>query len=813
MRQVQFLEDVSQDLRYGLRLIVKKPAFALVAMVTLALGIGANTAIFSLVSGVLLRPLPYVDPDRLVRLTEYYPKGAYVILRDQCQTMEVAAVWPGDQFNIAEPGRTPIRVNGSMVSGNLFSVLGASADRGRVFTGEENSSGKDKVVILSNALWQTAFAGDPGIIGRFITVEGESRQVVGVMPDDFLYPTAETKLWVPLNLDLQTVNDYWGPEMPILGRLRPGTRPEQARQEVQNLIPSMLAACPFPKPPNWNRNSTIISLQQDIVGDARGKFLILLGAVGLVLLMACANVANLLLARSATRRKEVAVRVALGASRRRIISQLLTESVLLSIGGAILGLLLASEGLALLKTTLPIKTPRLAEVAIDWRVLLFTGGLAILTGLLFGLAPAFNASKVNLVDSLNAGGRRPTGGATSRVYNALVVAEISLAAVLMIGAGLLITSLWLLSHTDPGCRSENILSVEVSPDKFFSKDRAQCLSFYDELLHRVSSRPGVESVAAINSLPLSGDSPVLPLAVEDYRPGEAEAQSPLVWGGAITRGYIETMGIPLLQGRTFTDDDRVDTVGVVLVSASTANRFWPRQDPLGRRLRLVWEKEWRSVVGVVADVKQYGLDQSRPTYLSGEIYMPYSQAVVGRGKFPASMNLIVHTTGDPVALRQDVKTTVAGLNPNVPVGEPRTMKQIIASSISTPNSTTWLFSTFSALALLLGAVGVYSLISYSVAGRTHEIGVRMALGATGKDVLKMIVGQGLGLTLMGIGFGLAAALVLTRFLASLLYNVKPIDPLSFIIAPVVLIITALLATYLPARRATKIDPMVALRAE
>jgi predicted permease len=813
MGQINYFQNTMQDLRYALRMIAKNPSFTLVVMVTLGLGIGANTAIFSLVNGILLRPLPYREPDYLVRVTEYYPKGAVVILQENLKSVDVAAMWPGEEFNLAHSGQRPVRLSGTMVTANWFSVLGVNARLGRVFQTGEDSPGKDNVVILSHTLWENQFNSDPGIIGKWITLEGDSRQVIGVMPPDFRYPESDTRLWVPLKLYFQTVNDYWGPGMPLIGRLKQGARHEQARQEIQRLIPDIIAATPFAREHNWNKNSIVIPLQEDIVSGVRDNVLIFLGAVGLVLLMACANVANLLLARAASRQKEVAIRIALGASRWRIIRQLLTENVLLALCSGALGVFLGTQGLVLLKALLPAGTPRLEEVAIDWRVLVFTAVLAILTGLIFGLAPALKSSKVVLTKALSAGGRRSSGVGSGRVYNMLVVFETGLAVVLMIGSGLLIKSLVLLARTDPGFRSENILTVQVSPDKSFCKERTVCAAFYDELLRRMKAMPGVESVAATNSLPLSSDYPVIPLAVEGFNPTEGDAKFPLFRAGVITPDFNQVMGVPILAGRGFTDDDRADTLGVVLVSAATAQRFWPGQDPIGKQVKLVWEKDWRTVVGVVADVKLYGLDRDRPGYMSGEIYMPYTQAVVRRQGFPIDMYLVLHTRGEELSIGNELSNVVAGLNSDVPVGQVQKMEDVLAASISTPNSTTWLFSIFSAVALLLGTVGIYSLISLSVVERTHEIGIRMALGATTGDVLKLMLMRGMTLALLGIVLGVGAAFGLMRFLASLLYGVRPTDVAVFATVPVLLWAVALLASYIPARRATKVDPLVALRFE
>jgi putative ABC transport system permease protein len=806
------LEALAQDVRYGLRIAARKPGFTTVAILTLALGIGANTAIFSLVNGILLRPLSFPKPERLVSLTEDYAKGGFVLIAGESTTMEVAATLPGEEFNLAQPGQSPLRVTGTRATATFFPILGVGAELGRVFHAGEDSPGNDQVVILSHGLWQRQFGSDPEIIGRRITLDGEDREVVGVMPANFRYGSTVEALWLPLTLDPRNKGDFWGPVFPVIGRLKPGVSLEQARLELRRLVPEIIAASPFTEPPDWNSNSTVVSLQQTMVSNVRETLLLLLGAVGLVLVIACANVANLLLARAASRQREMALRVALGANRSRIVRQLLTESVLLALGGGLIGVVLAHSGLAALRNLLPANTPRLEEVAVDGRVLMFTAGLAILTGLLFGLAPALRSSKVGLVESLNAGGRGAGGDRKGRLHNGLVVAEMGLAVVLLTGAGLLIKSLWLLSGANPGFDPEQLVTVEITPDRTFSKDRSRCVAFYDELLKQARLLPGVKDVAAINSLPLSGDLAVLPAMVEDYPP-EPVAPAPLFWAGAITPTYMKVMAIPILAGRALSDADRTETAGVVLVTTSTARRFWPGQDPIGKHVKGTWENEWRTVVGVVADVKQYGLAEGRPGFLDGEIYMPLSQAIFGRRQFVASMTLLLRTYTPQLHIGQEVRNVVASLNSGVPVGEVRTMKAVVSASISRPTSVAWLFGFFSALALLLGALGVYSLISYSVAERRHEVGVRMALGATSGEIVKLVIGEGMVLTAIGVVSGVAAGIGLTRFLGSLLYNVKPLDVTILASVAIVLSVVALIATYIPARRASRIDPMAALRFE
>jgi len=666
--------------------------------------------------------------------------------------------------------------------------------------------------VLSHSLWQTQFAGERDIIGRRITLEGNIREVIGVMPPDFTFAANQSSLWIPLSLDPRNTGDYWGPQIPVFGRLRPGAALNQARQELTELMSRIVAACPYHMPAGWNKDVTVIPLQQDVVRDMQAKLLILLGAVSLVLLIACAKVASLLLASWAGRTKELAIRGALGAGSSRIGRQLLTESVLLGLCGGGLGLLLARYGLLTIKAFLPADTPRLAAVGIDGNVLLFTSGLGILTGLLFGLAPALNSWRLDVVRSLNTGSRGSSRGGGGRVYNTLVIAEIGLAVVLVMGAGLLAKSLWFLARTDPGFRLQGVLTVPVTPNASFSKDRAACVSFYDELLRQVRALPGVEGAAAVNAMPLGDDIPVLPASVEDH-PGETGAPTPLLWSGAVTADYTRLIGIPILEGRGFTDGDRDDTAPVVLVTASTARAFWPGQDALGKHVKAVWERQWRTVVGVVADIKQYGLAQNKPAWIDGEIYMPYAQAVTGHRDFPSSMNLVLRVAPDTLNLTGEVRSLVSNLNADVPVGDVRAMKDVVSASIGASSSIAWLFGTFAAMALLLGSVGIYSLMSYRVAERTHEVGVRMALGARRSDVLLLIVGHAMVLAVTGVAIGSAAALGLTRLLAGLLYGVKPTDPATFAMAPLILLVVALLAAYVPAHRATRVDPMEALRFE
>jgi putative ABC transport system permease protein len=811
-----WLEDLLQDLRYAARTLRKNPGFTAIAALTLALGIGANTAIFSLVNGVLLRPLPYAQPERLVGTTQYYPKGPLVVMRQQSHTMELVGVSDNKEFNLTGSG-DPVRLIGNSVSADFFSMLGAQPAMGRTFHDGEDQPDKDRVVILSRALWEQRFNSDPNIVGKWITLEGEGREIVGVMPAEFRFPSPKTELWVPLHLDSRNTGDYWGDSyMALIGRLRPSATLEQARTELKTMRPLVLAAYAWRMPNNAFVGVSIVSLEEAIVGDARGKLLILLGAVSLLLLIACANVANLLLARATTREKEVAVRVALGASRWRILRQLITESVLLSVLGGALGLGVAVGGLSILKAALPPNTPRLADVALDGQVLGFTALLAIFTGVIFGLVPALGASKVDITGTLKSGGQRSATGGNHRASKLLVVGEVAVSMILVIAAGLLVKSLWILSGTSPGFRSERVVTARITPNESFCEVSGRCLAFYNELLDRTRAIPGVRGVAAVNGLPLGGGAEIIPSEVEDH-PTPTSVRPPMLWEKIVTSDYLQIMQIPLLRGRAFTDADSAEQAqAVVLVSKTTAERYWPGKDAVGEHLRPAWEKEWRTVVGVVGDVREFNIRTDSASWIDGVMYAPYGpHAIRGSGADapPAEMTLVIATAGDQVQIAGELKNTVASLNHDVPVSQISPLKNWVGEAMAEPRSTSALFAVFAALALLLGAVGIYGVISYSVAQRIREIGIRMALGARRQEVLLLVVGQGAKLALAGVAIGIAGGLMLTRLMSGLLYGVHASDPLTYAAVAVLLMFVALAACFIPARRAMQVDPMVALRYE
>jgi predicted permease len=809
----RWLDDLVEDARYGLRRMRKSPGFTAIAVLTLALGIGANTAIFSLVNGILLVSLPYPNPERLVSVTGTYPKGAFVAMREQVHTMDVAAYAEGHEFNLSGAGE-PVRLTGTLVSAELFSILGARPEVGRTFYPHEDTAGQDRYVILSYALWQQRFASDAGIVGRSIVLEGVSRQVVGVMPAAFRFPSTRTQVWIPLHNDPRNTVSFWADDfMPVIGRLHPGSTVQQAHAEIRVFQSHVRALFPWPMPAEWNANISAVPLLNGMVADVRARFLMLLGAVAMVLLIACANVANLMLSRSATRSKEIAVRAAMGAGRQRIVRQLLTESVLLASLGGLLGLLLAMKGLALLRATLPADTPRLADVQMDWRVLGFAGGLAILTGFVFGLAPALHLSRAALSESLKSAGRGAALSVSQHLRSGLAVTEIAFAVLLVIGAGLLIRSFWALSHVNPGFQAEHILTARITPNESFCSDAARCVSFYRSLLEHVQGLPGVSTAAFVNTLPLGGRVTKRTIELQDYV-SPIPGTSPLFWLDVVTPDYFGVMDIPILSGRGFASADASGNPPVAIVTAATAQRYWPRQNPVGKHIRFDREKDWYTVVGIAADVRAYNLQRNEPDWMNGTVYVPYSsKSTQENGHLPAQMTIAVRTKIDESEMSGMLRRAVASLNQEAPVSEVKTMRAVVSESVSTPRSTTFLFATFAGLALTLGTIGVYGVLSFLVSNRTREIGIRIALGAQRADVLRSVMGEGAKLALAGIALGIAGAFAVMRVLSGELYGVSAMDPLTFCGVAILVAVVAIAACYVPARRAMNVDPLVALRYE
>ena len=813
------LEGLMQDLRFGIRTLSRNPAFTAIAVVTLALGIGANTAIFGVVSGVLLRPLPFAQPDRLIATSSYYPKGPLGVMRARSRTMDLAGYsTDNEEFNWTGSGH-PVRLIGNEVSADLLSLLGSKAALGRTFHKGEDQPGADREVILSHALWQQRFGADPSVIGRFITLEGLDRQVVGVMPASFNFPSPKTQLWVPLDMDPRNIGDYWGSSyMPVIGRLRPGTTLQQARTELAGMRSAMLAAFPWRMPDDAFAHGTVISLAEDLVGDSKGKLLILLGAVFFLLLIACANVANLLLTRSISRRKEVAARVALGASRWRIVRQLLTESILLSLAGGLLGVLIAEYGLPILKFTLLSGTPRIEGASLDTTVLIFTALLTMVTSAVFGLIPARDSSNLQLTSALKSGGERGGTGANGGARAMLVIGEIAVSVVLVIAAGLCVRSLWKLSNVNPGFSSQQIVTARITPAKAFCDVPSRCFTFYQELISHTRTLPGVKDVAAVSSLPLgNGDGgEVLPVGIQAHptRPG---AHIPLFEEKIITPDYLRVMRIPILRGRSFTEADAAPGAeDAVLISKATAAKYWPGEDALGKHIRANWQQNWRTIIGVVGDVREFSMSKQTADWIDGVIYTQYGPHAIqssGSNAPPADMTLVIHAVGGRLDFAGALQGLIGQMNPNVAVSDVRTLENWVSNAVAEPRSTASLFTLFAALALFLGAIGVYGVMSYSVAQRTREMGIRVALGSKQQQVLYLVLAEGAKLALVGIAIGLVGALILTRFIASLLYGVGAADPLTFVGVAILSLLVGLAACAIPAWRATQVDPIVALRYE
>jgi putative ABC transport system permease protein len=809
--------DLSHDVRLGLRACAAHPAVTALAVLMLALGIGANAAIFSLVDGILFRPLPYADPDRLVSAWQVgAPKGAFSALRTASRSLDIEA-YAGD-FGYTLTGRDgdPVRLDGSPVSVSLFSMLGVKPRLGRLFRPDENAPVSGRLVILSDALWRQRFGADPGVVGRPIVLDGEARQVVAVMPPEFRFPSPGTQLWVPIVLDATRPETLWGDfYYEMIARLRPGATLAQARAEMRQFVPRVVKAFPWPMPPHWGEWNEVLPWQQHLVGDVQAKLLILFGAVALLLLIACANVANLLLARAASRQTEIAVRGALGAGRARIVRQLLAESLPLVAAGGALGLWLGARALQVFKWMLPPETPRLAEVTIDARVLGFCAALALSTGLLFALVPALRAARPDLDRALRSNSRRAgVANPRRRLSSVLVVGETALAVVLVIGAGLLWRSLWELSRLSTGFRPDGVLTARLRPSPELCAEPERCLDFYRRLLERARQLPGVREAALGDSVPLGGVGPTA-LAAEGS-PQYTTASPYHSWEFSVTPGYLRTMGIPLLAGRDFDDRDRASSRGVVIVSPALARALWPGRDPLGKRLRPAMGGGWRTVVGVAGDVREHALSPGAwADHTAGDVYFPASQ---GKVRAPSDMTLVLRVgrgprARDPRALVHDLRAMVASTPPGALVSEVRTMPEVLSLALAAPRSTAALFVLFSLLALLLGAVGLYGVISYGVAERTHEIGVRIALGARAGQVVGLIVSQGMLLAGAGLVLGTAMAAALGRLMTSQLHGIPPLDPPTYLAVATLLSAVAFAASYLPARRATRVDPQTALRSE
>jgi putative ABC transport system permease protein len=805
----------SQDLRYAVRMLLKNPGFTFIVVMALALGIGANSAIFSVVNAVLLRPLPFGEPEQLMMVWGVAGTGGdgRIVLsvpdikdiREQSSLLEYVAPYNGTGSMLANGDDTE-RLFGANVPADIFPLLRVQPVMGRTFTREEDVPGGPAVVVISQGLWQRRFGSDPAIIGKEIKLSGKSLTVVGVMPADFRFPVQNQKseYWQPISSSPSYVaaKDIRGSRsLRVVARLKPGVTTAQAESELAAI--GQRLAIQYPDT-NTGLSFRVTPLHEDIVGSIRPALLVILGAVGFVLLIACANVANLLLARASARHKEVAIRTALGASRMRIIRQLLTESLLLSVLGGALGLLLAMWGVDLLVAASPTDLPRVKEIGLDAQVLGFTALISILTGLLFGLAPALQSTKLELNESLKEGGRGSTDGLRrNRVRSLLVISEVALSLVLLVGAGLMIRSFVYLLNLSPGFDTQGVLITDVPLSRSRYPTGEQQAAFTRQAIERTRELPGVTSVAAVNIVPLSGDGRQSTFTIEG-RP-VPDGQEPDGEVTTVTPDYFRTMGIPLLTGRTFTEQDKTDSPSVVIISETLARRNFPGEDPLGKRLILDDEKPAYEIIGVVGDVRHEGLEkETYPGY-----YLSFYQAP------ERQVNLMVRSAPavDPSGLQLAVRNVIKQMDKEQLVWETKTMEQLRAESVARRRFNMMLLGIFAALALLLAAVGIYGVMSYSVTQRTHEIGIRLALGAQTSDVLRMVVRQGMTLALIGVALGLLTALAVTRVMASLLYGVTATDALTYAGVSVLLAGIALLACLIPARRATHVDPMVALRYE
>ena len=812
------LETLWQDVQYGVRMLVKNPGFTVVAVLALALGIGANTAIFSVVNAVLLRPLPYTDPDRLVYVLRTQPPimrgpisrpNFFEWQTEQKVFAEIAAFYP-ESYNLTGIEEAE-RISGVRVTDGFFKLFGVAPARGRFFLPEEDRAGGGRVAVIGYGMWQREFGADPQLIGRTISLNGEPYAVVGIAPPSFNFPR-RSEIWTPAVL-AEDKRDQGSNYLMIIGRLKDGVTVEQAQAQMNQV--AAVQAQEYPEH-NTNLSVTISPLLDEQVRSIRSVLLILLGAVAFVLLIACANVANLLLARATARQKEIAVRTALGATRGRVIRQLLTESVLLSLLGGCLGVLLSLWGIKLLVSLAPANIPRVQEVGLDQWVLGFTLLVSVVTGIIFGLAPALQVSTTNLNEVLKEGTRGATTGSPhrARLRRALVVIEIALSLVLLVSAGLLVASIRRVTEVNPGFNTQNLLTASVSFPRQPSADEAgaeaaaarevqEQASFLREAEGRISSMPGVQAVGAINDLPVAGQGSVNGDFNIEGRPQFKSGEAPVAEFRLITPGYFNAIGIPLLKGRTFNEADGPQAQVPIVINETLARRFFPGEDPLGKRL-LVLDDKPHEIVGVVGDARQWGLD--RPA--DPEVYFSYTQMAFGAGT-----TLVVRTSIEPGSLSEGLRRAVRDVSRDAPVYSIKTMNEVLAESTAQRRFNTILMTSFAAVALLMAAIGLYGVISYSVAQRVHEIGIRMALGAQFGDVMRMVLWQGFKLALAGVICGLFVSFGITRVMTSLLYGVSATDPLTFTLVSVLLTVVALLACYIPARRAAKVDPMVALRYE
>ena len=827
VRGLAFLETFLQDLRYGIRLLLKSPGFTAVAVLSLALGIGANTAIFSIINAVLLRPLPFEDPDRLVLIWHKWKMidlswGAvsapsFIIYRDQASSFERVAVVKNWSANLTGQGESE-RITGFLVSSSFFPTLGVQPALGRTFLQEEDQPGANQVVVLNDNIWKRRFGSDPNLIGKKIMLDGSSYSVIGIMPQSFDFPR-ENEMWAPIAFTPEELSDsnHSYENFMTIARLREDVSLQEAQAEMNTIAGRVQQQYPraYPKESEWGIG--VSSVRELLIGNVRPTLLLLFGAVGLVLLIGCANVANLLLARATARQKEIAVRLALGANRWRLMRQLLSESMILGLLSGALGLLIAFWVVGVIPKAIPSDVawflPNWNEVSIDNRVLGFTLGISLLTALIFGLVPGIQASRLDINESLKEGGRRGTSSVSSnRIRGILVISEVALALVLMTVAGLLIRSFSSLQALDPGLRTQNVLTMQLSLTKNKYANNRQTSSFYDRVLQQMASVPGVESAGIVSWLPLIFGDSMGSFFIEG-RPQEPGENNPHGSIRIASPGYFRAMGITLKIGRDFLERDTADATPVIIIDEMVAQSYWPNEDSIGKRVAVSREggrsnRLWRHVIGVVGHVRHQGLDVESKM----QMYIPSLQFQVPRID-QRTMYLVVRTTSDPMSMFPAVRSAIHAVDADQPVTKVATMEQVLSGSLSQRRLPMLVIAALAVLALVLTIVGIYGIVSYSVGQRNHEIGIRMALGASRGNVTALIVKQGLQLALIGVGIGLVAAFSLTRFIASLLYGVSATDLATFASVPLLLVGITALASYLPARRAARVDPMLALRTE
>jgi predicted permease len=819
------VETWLQDLRHGLRVLASQPAFTAVAIASLALGIGANTAIFSVTNALLLRPLPYEDADRIAILwqrspglgvaQDWFSTGQYLDIKTDNQVFTDVAATIGASVNLTGTG-IPERIDGARVSSSLFPLFGAKAAAGRVFTADEDAPGKPPVVILSNGFWKRRFGSEPSVVGRSLTLNGNSFTIVGVMAADFVFnkeimPAVNgiqnVDFLLPLALNETARANRGGEDFNIFAKLKPGVTMEKAQADMNVLAARMKKDYPQNYPPNGGLTVSVVPLINQVVGDVRLALYVLLGAVGLVLLIACGNVANLLLSRAAVRQKEMAIRAAVGASRERIVRQLLTEAVLLSVFGGALGLVLAIGAVGALGQFGSAKIPRLDEIGIDARVLAFTFLVSLTTGIVFGLVPALRASRLDLNDVLREGGRSGSGSSAwglghNQLRRLLISTEIALSLVLLIGAGLLIRSYQRITNANPGFDPTNVLSIRVALPGFKYKTPDEVISFYQRLEDRLKALPGVQYVASNYLLPLSSVALAWePISIEGYVPKAQGEDLIIASSGYVSPDYFKAMSMPLLKGRYFTDADVRGAPDVTIVDDKLADRFWPGQDPIGKRMRRGDSGPWRTVVGVVADTKEYDVDGEPPI----TAFYPNRQLGVG------TRYVVIKTKGDAAAISKAVTREVQALDTDLPVFDVATMDDRLADSLARRRFSMFLLGVFAVCASLLAAIGIYGVVSFWVSQRTRELGIRSALGARAADIMALVVRQVVALVGVGIVVGLAVSFGLTRFIKSMLFGVSSADAITYAVLAIVLGVVALVACYVPARRAAGVPPIIALR--